>query len=283
MSKILQFSGLLGVSAAAHVMLFLGAAPHGGTPSGAGGTQDVTLAAAPPQLAQMVQDWTRPVEVQGETAALRPPPVSDLAPATVVQGVPTAPGTLPLPLQVTQAEQTPDPVTPPAPVAPPAPPAPVPPMVRPSPRPTPQPVAQAPTPVAQPAAKPAPAAPAQPAQRAAGAGGGASAGTAQSAGDDAPSAAHSSKLIARWSAGIRARIERRKRYPSGTRASGQVQVQMTISTTGAVIGARVRSSSGDATLDRAALQAVQNARLPKAPKGLPPGQHGVTLTLTFAR
>lgn len=278
MSRLLQFSGLLGVSTAVHVGLFLGALSEGGAPAGAGGADAVMLAAVPPHMAQMVQDWTRPVDVQADVAAMQPPPVRasapELRPSASYQL-----GALPLPLQITQAEVVPDQATPPA---PPPPPVPVPPKVRPRPRPTP-PVAQAPVPPPKPAAKPAPSAPAQAAQRAAGAGGGASAGTSQAAGGEAPSAARLAKLKSRWGGAISARIAKNKRRPSGDWTPGEVRLSLVVATSGRLTSVRVARSSGVAALDRAALKAAQGARLPKAPKALPAGQYEFGLTLEFTR
>ncbi|MCI2399225.1 TonB family protein [Aliiroseovarius subalbicans] len=279
MSKLVQFSGLLGVSAAVHVALFVGVGPDGGAPAGAGGAGAVTLAAAPPQVARLVEDWTRPVEVSRAPAALAAPP----APEPVVRteaAKPSLPGTLPLPGMV--RPEAPPKVD----ATPPHLPTPEAPKVRPKPRPKPP----APEPIPQPQTRQverqAPAAtpaPAQPAQRAAGSGQAGSAGGAKAATANAPSAARVAQLMGKWGGSIRQRVERRKRYPEGSRASGQVRLRLSVSTSGALSGVRVTRSSGEAALDRAALRAVQSARLPKAPKGIASGSHSFNLTIAFSK
>ena len=88
-------------------------------------------------------------------------------------------------------------------------------------------------------------------------------------------------MMGEWGGRIRGAIEQRKRYPAGTRATGQVRLRLTVSTSGQLTALAIAGSSGDAALDRAALAAVQSARLPAAPRGMPGGSHGFTLTLSF--
>ncbi|WP_300519284.1 TonB family protein [Aliiroseovarius sp.] len=306
MSKIVQFSGLIGVSAALHVAAFWGAGSDGGAPSGAGGQNAVTLAAAPAELVQAVAQWDRAAEVVEAVSQALPPAVEDAPPVTEASAAALAQPPAPQPVPPAQQAALPIPTAPARPAQPeaaaPPPPQPAPEvpqlrptrrpeapaprttppveLARPAPAPVPQTTAEPP---ARPAAKPAPASAPQPAARAAGNGEDAQAGGAAQSGAEAPSAARINKLMARWGGGIRKRVERRKRYPSGTRAAGQVDLSLSVTTRGQLAGVRITRSSGDAALDRAALKAVQGARLPAAPKGMPAGTHAFTLTLAFSR
>ncbi len=81
---------------------------------------------------------------------------------------------------------------------------------------------------------------------------------------------------ARWQSQVVARINRFKRKPRGTSESGTVAVRFTISDSGAVTGARVSRSSGNAALDQAAVGIVQRASPVPAP---PSGVNVRTLTV----
>lgn len=83
--------------------------------------------------------------------------------------------------------------------------------------------------------------------------------------------------MARWGARIRRSVERRKRYPRGSRASGTVLVQLRVTPNGRLAALQIRRSSGNMALDDAALKAVRRARLPRAPKGL--GRKGAMFNL----
>lgn len=123
------------------------------------------------------------------------------------------------------------------------------------------------------------------ASRAAGAGGGAEAGTGGTARASAPSAGTAKNLLAQWGATIRARIERRKSYPSAAgRASGSVSLSLTVGASGQLLGASVSRSSGNAALDAAALGAVRKAGpFPAAPQGLGKASYSFSLALKFSR
>jgi protein TonB len=313
MSKLVQFSGLIGLSAALHVAAFWGAAPEGGGPSGAGGQAAVTLVAASASLSQAVEQWDRMAETVEQVTAPTAPPLDERpelteAPAmdlrTPDQAQPSPPlrqAALPIPsapLAPAQPEAAAPPPPQPAPEVPrvrpirrpepPAPPAPQPApprdLARPAPVPAPEPAADPPAqPTPDPAAEPAPASAPQPAARAAGDGGGAQAGRAAQSGAEAPSQAQVNALKARWGAGISNRIHRRQRYPSGTRAEGIVHLVVTVATDGTLAGVRIARSSGDARLDAAALRAAESARLPAAPRGMPAGTHGFSIALSFKR
>lgn len=99
------------------------------------------------------------------------------------------------------------------------------------------------------------------------------------------SRARENDLRASWGGQIRARIERRKTYPSSAgRAQGVVTVRLTVQRTGRLASVSVARSSGNAALDRAALQAVRRAgRFPAAPRGLGRASYSFTLPIRFAR
>ncbi|MFY2823524.1 energy transducer TonB [Ruegeria sp. MALMAid1280] len=105
-------------------------------------------------------------------------------------------------------------------------------------------------------------------QVSAGSGGGAQAGSGSSE-VNTGSPGRAAKLQAVWGAKIRARIERNKRYPRGTKASGDVTIRLTVSRDGRLVSHQLTRSSGNPTLDQAALSAVaRSKRFPKAPKDL---------------
>ena len=71
-----------------------------------------------------------------------------------------------------------------------------------------------------------------------------------------------------YRAAIRREIERHKRYPARAkmmRKQGVVSVSFSVSSDGSLSGERVTNSSGDESLDNAALEAVRSAR-PVGPK-----------------
>ncbi|SOC09577.1 energy transducer TonB family protein [Rhodobacter maris] len=212
-----------------------------------------------------------------------PPPEVKLAPPQMA---------LPLTAPVIEIPQVvlPDPILlPPEPpkIAPPEieQPAP-PPEVKPEAKPKPKPERAEKPPERQPKAKPAPQrAESRAASRAAGAGGATGAGTGGQAAQANLSAGAEKSLLSRWGAAIRARVERRKSYPSAAgRAEGTVTVALTVSPTGALAAASVTRSSGNAALDAAALAAVRKAgSFPAAPKELTKPGYSFSLAIKFAR
>lgn len=98
-----------------------------------------------------------------------------------------------------------------------------------------------------------------------------------------PSAKAIANAQAQWGGQIRQRIARAQRYPAGTSATGVVKLRITVARTGRLAKATVVASSGNARLDRAALQAVQRARLPAAPDALRNASYSFNLPLRFAR
>lgn len=156
-------------------------------------------------------------------------------------------------------------------------PRPTPPHIRPVARPERPPVQSAPAPATQ---RPSPA---RAQEQARGSGAQTASGMQQTGSAARLDAATRRSLMADWGGGIRTRIERRKRYPDGTRASGTVHLTLTVAGTGRLRAVTVRTSSGDAALDRAALRAVQRARLPAKPGALPGDSHRFNLPVTFRR
>ena len=160
------------------------------------------------------------------------------------------------------------------------------------------PAAAARTVAAKPAAKPAPQRAAKPATQSARSGQTASSPkrTAQGQGDSArsgsgtatraapgPSAAQIARAEAEWAGRIQRAIARQQRYPGGTRDRGRVTLRITLSPAGGLQGASIVASSGSAALDRAAMQAVQRARYPRAPGGLTKSSYSFRHSLNFSR
>lgn len=130
-----------------------------------------------------------------------------------------------------------------------------------------------------------PGAAAQPAlaQQAQGQPGGQTAGARGSA--EAASAARgagSPEAMARWGGQIRARVERARRHPGI--GSGTAIVAFSVSREGALLEARLAQSSGNAALDRAALDAVRRAApFPAAPPEVSGARAAFNLPVAFRR
>jgi protein TonB len=315
MIRGLEFAGFLALAAAVHAG-FWSVAPEGGGAGGENGADTVTLTASSPQMAALVEAWQRPVEAMPEAPAARRAPVSDTPPAgrqpdaaprpalplTILPDPTTAPrapriDTTPLPApapalsgSAPSAAQPPDAphedTRPPArrpasaerPAAPDAPRAPAM-AARPQVDRSPQ-AAQAPPPDTRPRARPA-----RERQRevARGTGGTQAGGRAQTTAPARISDATRASLMGQWGGAIRARIERQKRYPPGTRASGTVHLVLDVGGDGRLLGVALRRSSGNNRLDTAAMNAVRRARLPAAPDRLAGARHRFSLPVAFTR
>jgi protein TonB len=83
----------------------------------------------------------------------------------------------------------------------------------------------------------------------------------------------------RWNSAVRAAIARRAGAVRGMR--GTVQVSFAVSSSGAIVSARVSGSSGNARLDQAALRMVRSARVPAPPAGLGGSRHAFAIPLSF--
>lgn len=119
----------------------------------------------------------------------------------------------------------------------------------------------------------------QPARIAAGQGTGSAQGAAATPATTALSPGQRQNLMSQWGAQILARIERARPRVRGT---GQVTLALRIARTGQLAGVSVARSSGDPSLDQAALSAVQRVgRFPSAPEGLTDASYGFSLPVRF--
>ncbi|WP_291729169.1 energy transducer TonB [Leisingera sp. F5] len=276
MKRAAELTVFAGIAVLIHVALFARVPGSGAQSSGAGGTAMVAIQAAPDAVAAMAEVWEQPPQTSPRIAAQS---VEPLPPANV----PSLPQ-----LALDQAPRAAVQIAIPAPAradnlqietAPPPPPKPQ----RPEPKPEPQ-HKPAPEPQPQQARKSEQASAGRAEQRAAGSGGGAQAG--QSGGAQAATAVpgRRAKLRSIWGAKIRARVERRKRYPAGASGKGQVVVRLTISRSGQLLSHRIAKSSGIAAFDQAALQAVTRAgKFPSAPKKLQINQISFNLPMSFSK
>ncbi len=279
MTRLGEFIAFTGIAAAVHVGLLAQFGPPGAQSQGAAGQASVSLMASSGALSDMVATWTRPVEVMetlSQPPALAPtqsPPLpalsqppSDDTPAALPK-LPELTAALPeaLPRIDTQTAQPPDPRA--APQA----------SARPKER-----VAQLPKPAAKPAQSKNTSAAAKP-QKARDGQSGSNAGSTRATQSASLSEAARRNLMAAWGASIRNRVERRKRYPAGTSASGTTVLRITLSRAGQLKGVSVVTSSGTRSLDKAAIRAVQSASYSAAPKGLDAGQYSFNLPVAFKR
>lgn len=276
MKRAAELTVFAGIAVLIHVALFARVPGSGAQSSGAGGTAMVSIQAAPDAVAEMAEAWEQPPQTFPRIAAQS---VEPLPPANL----PSLPH-----LTLDQAPRAAAQIAIPAPAradnlqietAPPPPPKPQ----KPEPKPEPQ-HKPAPEPQPQQARKSEQTSAGRAEQRAAGSGGGAQAG--QSGGAQAATAesGRRAKLRSIWGAKIRARVERRKRYPAGASGKGQVVVRLTVSRSGQLLSHRVARSSGIAAFDQAALQAVTRAgKFPSAPKKLQINQISFNLPMSFSK
>lgn len=282
MKRMVELAVFVGVALAIHVVGFASKPPTGAESGGTGGDALISLAAAAPTVVEMVQTWETPPNLPDAVVPnMQAPPDTDTASITLpdieLNQAPRAQARMTL-AQPTQT-QTPDiNTTPAAPPPPPpeveAPKAPERPKTRPKPRPDPPETAQ----------KSDKASAGRAQQRAAGSGGNDQAGASGASATSTASAGRQAKLQSIWGAKIRSRIERRKRFPSGTKGTGRVSVRLTVSHSGQLVSYRISKSSGVNAFDQAALNAVSRAgRFPGAPKALTGAQHTFNLQMNFSR
>lgn len=277
MKVLAGFTPFLALAVAAHLGGFALIA-HGAGGSRAAGAPApdgaMAIEGADAALAALVADWLVPpvADLVADPAPI-PPDVPDLADALPPGLAPAAPNfwqgeAAPARPPVTESALPALPAAQPPPdaaelltalaAAPQTSPAPPP---RPEPRP--EPVAAEPT-VAEPAAS-------EPAHRAPAASRAAPpAQTGQSGQSEQTSraAVDTGGLMAQWGGSIRAAVQRQQRLPAGMRRGGTVHLRLDVHSSGRLIGVHLRQSSGETALDRAAIEAVQRARLPAAPAGL---------------
>ncbi|MDK3018303.1 TonB family protein [Pseudodonghicola flavimaris] len=171
----------------------------------------------------------------------------------------------------------------PAPTAMTAPP-PLPPLAKPAPRPAPKPAGSQPAPDRPVAQRAQPASEGAVAQRAAGTGATPMAGTGAQTGGATLNPGARKSLMTDWGSQIRARIERRKRFPPTLRRGGRVVVNVRVSRDGELLGVALRQSSGQAALDEAALAAVTRIRrFPPAPEALTGKSFLFSIPIAFRR
>lgn len=286
MKRTAEVTLFAGLAALIHVSLFASAPESGVQSSGAGGEAMVSIEAASATVAEMVETWDRPPprpqmlkpELEQPLAPTEAPQMPEFELADAPRAAVLVALEEPEEADVVEIDQS-------------TPPPPPPPEPEPDPEPEPEPE---PKPRTKPAPKPVATPPTaqtsnqtsagRAAQRAAGSGGGAQAGAAGGASAATISAGQRAKLQSIWGAKIRSRIERRKRYPAGTRGSGRVVLRITVAASGALVTYRVAKSSGVAAFDQAALKAVARAgKFPKAPKGIGASQFTFNLPMSFSK
>jgi periplasmic protein TonB len=244
MRKPAEFTLFGGLAIGLHLLLLADWPDRGAEVGGMRGAALVSLAGATPQIETMVATWTRPPETAQRIETAQPRTERLVTPA---------PPSLPPKVEM----QPPDPVP-------------------------------EPTPKLRPGAKPAKrkqqASAGVAPQTSAGSGGSVQAGKREQARTATLSKGKQADLVSAWGARIRSRIEGRKRYPSGTRASGSVTLKLNVDRNGRLQGVSVRKSSGDAKLDGAAVAAARRAgRFPSAPKALTGPAFTFSLAIRFDR
>ena len=86
-----------------------------------------------------------------------------------------------------------------------------------------------------------------------------------------------------WGSKIHSAIERKKFYPSGTRAQGRVILNIIIHSSGRLVNTEIARSSGIALLDNAAIVAVNRAQFPIAPEGLIEDKYRFQIPIKMSR
>lgn len=283
MRRIAEISVFGALAIGLHMAFMVERPSEGDQSSGSGGDALISLAAASAQIETMVESWTEPPKVQPDFDVPQPDTVA-AAPVLPMASVrmDDAPNAE-MKMAAMQAPSAPDLMQIDTQSAPPPPPKKPPPKKAAAPKPKPKAAPPKPKPKpkkdAKVAKKAQKASTGRAAQKAAGAGGGAVAGNKGKA--KTVSAGKRKSLIASWGARIRAQVERRKRSPSG-RAKGTVVLRLNVSRTGQLRAVSVRKSSGNATLDNAAVAAVKRAgKFPAAPKQLTDSSYSFSLPVRF--
>lgn len=274
MKPAVEFLGFASVAALAHLAVFAAVAPDGRAAGGDGGAGAVTVAAplgaADADIAALVRQWETPPRLQEPATSPSPSPAPEAAamtPASTSAALPRLPRTMPLEPPAADAPMARDTAPPPALFDTPETRTTPRPRARPDPDPDPRRTAQEPPPQ-------------QAAPQAARSGGqGQAAQQGQGQAPVASGSAATASLLSEWGGAIRAAVQRQQSSP-GTRARGTVHLHLQVSTDGRLVHVAISQSSGHAALDRAALQAVQRARLPRAPSGLS-GRYQFNLPLGY--
>ncbi len=259
------------IAVAGHVALF-SAAPVGMPPaSGDQGSTLISLQATPQNMGDLVAAWNAPPETMTEVAMPAPEEApSEAAPENTPATRPemAAPVMPAMPKMALPQPALDSPSIDTSPAA------------QPKPKPKPKPPVKAQKKPTKSTPKPAAKSNAQAAQKSAGTGNKGNAGKNGTAKTATKKAANSPKALSQWHAGIRSRIERKKRAPRNCRASGTAKLRIKVATSGQVVGLSLAQSSGNAALDKAAISAARGARLPAAPRGVS-GATTVILPIRF--
>lgn len=308
MKRAAEFLAFVALAAGAHLaVVAIRPAEEGASAMGQEGEAAISLQASDASIAEMVERWETPPEVAEPVVAPEAPqmamqtPEAPQMPEMTRPAAPSAPG-----LSVPKIDAAPDRA-----VTAPAPPPPKPePELKPEPEKTadtpPTPAETSPPERAdiadvRPKLRPDRAEPAErteekadppkqttsnasPAQQARGQGNGTNAGATRRTEAATLSANQRHNLAAQWGAQVRARIERRKRYPGGAGgATGTVSVRITVGRDGSLRGLSLAGSSGHRVLDQAAIRAVRAVgRFPTAPQGLTKPSYSFTLAMQFS-
>ncbi|MFY0681428.1 MAG: TonB family protein [Thalassovita sp.] len=305
MIRLFEFAAFAAVAIAIHLAFVVVAPPEGQEAGGVGGEALTSIAGAAPTLVELVQTWERPPEIATATplATAYTQPVLAQHPTGAMMSRPQAARAV-VRLNAVQA-QTPNEVV----IRTTAAPRPEPesaPKAEPEPQPKPKPVVPTPP---KPAPKPTPVDPVQPvkknppptkakptpdaqkatietagraAQKSAGTGGRAQAGQSSQAQHASLSKGEIQRLVAKWGAKIRTRIDRRKRAVKGLKTDATVVVLLHLDRSGRLLSHRVTKSSGQPSVDASALAAVQRAgKFAKAPKELPGTNYKISVAIKF--
>lgn len=90
--------------------------------------------------------------------------------------------------------------------------------------------------------------------------------------------------VTKYPGQVLSKLRRALRYPSGARGTGEVQVQFTVSASGAASGIRVVASSGNPAFDNAAIETVRRASpFPAIPADAGKDSWTFTMPLGFVR
>lgn len=165
-------------------------------------------------------------------------------------------------------------------------PTPKPEVVEPEPEPAPKPVVRKPA-----EKKPAPEKPVRkktaqkkPAQPAVAARASANDAPKQAAPRPTQGAKSSGESPARWQSRVNVHLNRFKRYPAGERETGAAAVRFSIDPSGRVLSAGLARSSGNAALDRAAVEMVRRASpVPAPPPAIARASLSLTVPVRFSR
>ncbi|MEJ8563492.1 TonB family protein [Yoonia sp. GPGPB17] len=254
MNQAATFAPFLGIALVAHILAWQVLPSGGSQAAGDMGDGAVSLVAVNSALRDVIADWDRPPEVAVSAPEINAPAQPSDRPLAIPISPNPRPNQPAIPLQTPPgADASPD-VEKTTPLAPPL---------------------TSPRPVSRPTPPP------QVAEQAAGGGNAAQAGRGTSATTSAQATTTDPAQMARWQGAIRNAVERRKRYPAGTRARGGVTLRITVSTNGSLISVNIAQSSGNALLDRAGRMAVERAVLPAAPSGIADGLYDFDLLITL--